>query len=427
MKSINILFFKEFFNKTFRQLNFIVFLISVIIFTFLFLNLYRVSLKFNINFLFFIIFIEYFALFIISFLREIYLNPSNKLLLFQPVNENYILFKRVLTHTFVFLIVLFIINTTILFRHGVNFINLLYTVLIIISSFSTAYFFAYFINNIIFIFIASIFIILMIKNISIFDELISRIICIMFMISSTMFLFSLKYSKKLKPSKTFFDRYYIKVVHSIFIFSHTISKIFPKKMRVFVFKDFYYLFSNILTLFSLLLNILIFIILFLLHFKAALPVAKAILIAYILNIFLYSEKLLSIFAGVEKKGIILLKIFPLSYKKVFLSKLTLNMLFILLTGVANFMCVFHFFCLLPPRLSVFLKYFPFLIVTGFLFTLISYFMHKLSHYESGLNDYSFNAMLFEQAPVYGKEFIGLLFAIIVVIVSSGIIYFTNIF
>ena len=427
MKNINILFFKEFVNNTFRQLNIFVFLISVVIFTFLFLNLYRVSLKFNINFLFFFIFIQYFVLFIISFLREIYLNPSNRLLLLQPVNENNILFKRVFTHTFIFLIVLFIINSTILFRQGMDFSNFVYMLLIIVSSFSTAYFFAYFINNIIFIFSVSILILLMIKNLSIFNMLISRTICIMVMMSSTIFLFSLKFCKKLKPSKTFFDKYYVKIINSIFTFSHTISKFFPKKMRIFIIKDFYYLFSNILTLFSLLLNIFFFIILFLLHFKATLPVTKVILIAYILNIFLYSEKLLSIFAGIEKNGIILLKIFPPSYKRIFLSKLAINILFMVLTGIVNLICVFHFFCMFPPKLSVFLKYIPFMIITGFLFTLISYFMHKLSNYESGLNDFSFNAMLFEQAPVYGKEFIGLLLAIIVVIISSGMIYFLNIF
>lgn len=416
---------KENINYKFKSLNPFAAMISLAVFPFLIFFLYKFTINISSDFRYLFFFGQFSFVFFFAFLVEIYFNEANRLLVVIPGDENTLLFLRVLGKTLIFIIIFLSVDIIVLLRSEKPFAAVFMLLLLVVSAYAAAYAAAFFINNLIFIVSCFFLLPLILKNFSNITAGIPPLLIVVFLMFPLVFLKFLKFRKKLLQTGIFFNRYYSKIANFIFRLSRFVSNLLPTSsgLRVLFAKDLYYMFANVITLTTILLNLLLFVLLSPLRPGHGFPVNKVVLFAYLFNSAFYSEKLLAIFSGIEKSGVILLKVFPVNIKKIFHLKLLVNTVLILLTGCVNLFFFLYLFGYLEFLSTLLLKYCVLLIINGYFFTLISYFMYKVSTYKPGFDNFSFNAMLYEQAPVHGKEFFGLLPALLLMALSSGFIYY----
>lgn len=420
-----LLFLKENTINKYKTIHPMVVFLGILLSPLLLFYLYKGTRMVPMEYIYFLIFAQFFLIFFISFVFEIYYNRANRMLLTIPAGENKILYQIVISKTMDTFLLFFCVDVYVMIKLNDPLFHLMVFIILVLSTFALSYTLAFFLNNMVFITAFFLFLILAVKYINTTLQDIPRVLLIILVMAPLVSLFLLKFSLKLKQPNGYFFKYYMMVIKFIKKATFGISRLLPfsPSTKTLVAKDLYYLFSNSITLITIFVNFLLIVFLIPVKGNHHFFTHSLLIIAFLFNALLYFEKCISIFSGIEKNGTILLKIFPVTFKKIFVIKFFIITLFFDITGMVNLFFVFRFFNQTIPSLFFFLKYALILTINGFFFTVISFFMFRMSTHQPDMDNFSFGSMLFEQAPVMGKEFLGIIPGFLIIAMTSFFLYF----
>lgn len=406
MKYLRHYFLESFNSKTFSQNYFIFFLRTTILFILGIFN--HFLLKEYGNYSIHIVFSQFLAVYFIYFVNEIYFEKGNLAFLWNPKRIKLAIFFRVMIHSLDYTLVIYIsaFYTSIV----LNSPKIVPLHLCIITAFSTAFYLSIIIDQKKQLLVPIISLGAMFSIACLFDQLWTCVSTIIFMFTK---ITGRELKKKLSSGAHRSYRKNEKISETILAFIKKCSVVFPPEWRPIIYKDLYYFSLNYFNYFRILLNSLV-VIIFIRYFSYGRLGIYKVTATYLITMIFFSEIPLSVFLNFEKQGRYFLKTIPVKTRTIFWSKLISSGLIFFPFSILN--------CFLILKRIPFSYIFS--VTASFLLFLgVSFFYFKRDTSNIRCEDnFSFSSILYEQTPIFEKDFSILFFQTPIIVIFGAILF-----